>query len=173
MPEWLVVTLAGGAGGMANSYISQGGFALPILFSDARGRRVLDPGVLGSIFIGMIAGIALWAFNNPSASFADTDINPGPVVGALIAGVGGGRFLSSLVERSQLETKLSRTTEALQNVVAATLLADEQDESPTEGGKTKEGRDDKSKLPGKNNPEENQCACRAAHESQEPARWPP
>ena len=49
MPEWVIVMLVGSIGGLANAYLSEGGFSLPRFFADTQGRRLLDPGFIGGI----------------------------------------------------------------------------------------------------------------------------
>jgi uncharacterized protein (DUF2062 family) len=130
MPEWVVAMLVGSIGGLANAYLSEGGFSLPRFFADTQGRRLLDPGFIGGILIGAITAIAFWGLYNPTASFYDTQLEVRPVVGALLAGVGGGRVLSGLVERVITRTNLSRTQEAAERT-ASTMIGGEDDRTAT------------------------------------------
>ena len=130
MPEWVVVMLVGSIGGLANAYLSEGGFSLPRFFADTQGRRLLDPGFIGGILIGAITAVAFWGLYNPEASFYDTQLEVRPVVGALLAGVGGGRVLSSFVDRSMASESLSKTQEMVQ-MAASTMIGGEDDRTAT------------------------------------------
>ena len=76
--------------------------------------------------IGAITAIAFWGIYNPAASFYDTQLEVRPVIGALLAGVGGGRVLSGLVERVITRTNLSSTQEAAERT-ASTMIGGEDD----------------------------------------------
>ena len=106
---------------------SEGGFSLPRFFADTQGRRLLDPGFIGGILIGAITAVAFWGLYNPEASFYDTRLEVRPIIGALLAGVGGGRVLGGLVERVITRTNLSRTQEAAERT-ASTMIGGEVNE---------------------------------------------
>ena len=108
----------------------KGGFSLPRFFADTQGRRLLDPGFIGGILIGAITAIAFWGLYNPAASFYDTQLEVRPVVGALLAGVGGGRVLGGLVERVLAQANLSRAQDAVERT-ASTMLGGEDDQTAT------------------------------------------
>ncbi len=141
MPEWVVVMPVGSIGGLANAYLSEGGFSLPRFFADTQGRRLLDPGFIGGILVGAITAIAFWGLYNPAASFYDTQLEVRPVIGALLAGVGGGRVLGSLVEKAVTRANLSRAQETVE-MAASTMIGGEDDRTATRdrgGGEVDEG----------------------------------
>lgn len=121
MPEWIAVLLAGAIGGLVNEYLSEGGFAAPRRFADAKGRTRLDPGVLGAVVVGALTGIAFWGLYNPSASFASTRIEVRPVIGALLAGVGGSRVLTGFVEGYISEKEIATTAKAVDEGTSSAL----------------------------------------------------
>ncbi len=105
---------------------SEGGFSLPRFFADTQGRRLLDPGFIGGILIGAITAVAFWGLYNPEASFYDTQLEVRPVVGALLAGVGGGRVLGGLVEKAVTRANLSKAQETVE-MAASTMIGGEDD----------------------------------------------
>src|SRR5207237_3938842 len=110
------------------------------VLEDARGRRVLDLGAIGSVLVGMITGFAVWALNSPDLDFSQPVGRVGPLASALLAGFGGGRVLSSLVDRALYGAALVGTGETLERTAAAAL------ESTTDRAKSRE--DDHGGGPG-------------------------
>lgn len=127
MPEWIVVVLAGAIGGFANWYLSSaGGPAGYKLLPERKGEILINPGILGSVLVGAIAGLAFWDIYDPQASFYGSTIEVHPVVGALLAGVAGGKLLINLVDLSVRDTTLAKLKETLDDVSAALVETMEQ-----------------------------------------------
>jgi hypothetical protein len=85
MVELLLAVVFGMAGGFARAILG-GRLVMPSWDTDENGRRFLDPGFYGTIFVGAVAGLAAWLFN---ASPADPGIDWRPLGWALIAGAAG------------------------------------------------------------------------------------
>ena len=89
----LIIFLAGAVGGVVNALISDNGFILPRTEQTGEGG-IIRPGFLGNILIGGIAACVSWGLYGP---FAAVTIVGGPASGAGSGGAAAGLLLSSLV----------------------------------------------------------------------------
>ena len=94
------------------------GFTLPALLTDARGRRIVDPGFLGNTFLGVVTGITLWLMNDPQPGFSEA-ASAGPIVAAILAGVGGSTVLTSLASRAMEQSTRSSLIQTIEQTAAA------------------------------------------------------
>jgi hypothetical protein len=124
----LIIAVAGGVGGVINALLSDNGFALP-QYVNADTARIWKPGFLGNIIIGAAAAFVTWGLYGRWAGEAIAGAAPGStpakfyetlagVTGALIAGIGGARVLTSAVDKQIL--KLTATTAAGKDANAQT-----------------------------------------------------
>jgi hypothetical protein len=102
----VLVTAAGAVGGVVNALISGNGFALP------RWRDgVWCPGALANVFIGAVAALCSWALYGSGASINLADMSArnrislelSAVVGALLVGMSGARWLTNEVDKKLLK----------------------------------------------------------------------
>jgi len=113
MHEWIAVLLAGLFGGVVDSILS-GGFTIPRIRPGEEGQRIVDPGFIGKIIVGGVAGLGAWSLTkNPS--FADTMVNAKPVIGALLAGASGGEVVTSIANRQYLSAAKKQLAEVGQS----------------------------------------------------------
>jgi hypothetical protein len=116
MTLWIllaVVFVAGAVGGVINAWMSDNGFALPRT-EETGGNRIIRPGFLGNIITGGVAACVSWGLYGP---FAARYVVGGPpsggpgtelgltlssLVGALLVGVGGARWLTNEVDKKLL-----------------------------------------------------------------------
>lgn len=56
----------------------------------------------------------LWFFNNPTVNFSGVEINTGRVIAGLLAGIGGGKILTTAVERAVQDANLEQTRNGLE-----------------------------------------------------------
>src|SRR6266536_5225022 len=124
MPEWLLILIAGAIGGLVNTFLSEGGFIAPMTFTDARGHRRWHPGTAGDVVVGAVAGIVFWGLYTPDPSF-NSSATVRPVVGSLLAGLGGGRVLTGYLERFLQQTSMTRTLNAAERKVQEELQAEQ------------------------------------------------
>jgi hypothetical protein len=111
----LIIFLAGAVGGVVNALISDNGFILPRT-EQTGGNSIIRPGFLGNILIGGVAACVSWGLYGP---FAAVSIVGGPtspagsagaaaglllssLVGAVLVGVGGARWLTNEVDKKLL-----------------------------------------------------------------------
>jgi hypothetical protein len=108
-----IVFLAGAAGGVVNAWMSDNGFMLPRT-EESGGNRFIRPGFLGNIITGGVSAGVSWGLYGP---FAAAYIVGGPpsgagravlgltlssLVGAVLVGVGGARWLTNEVDKKLL-----------------------------------------------------------------------
>jgi hypothetical protein len=108
----LIVFLAGAVGGFINALLSDNGFILPRT-EESGGKRIIRPGFLGNVVTGGVSACVSWGLYGP---FAATYIVGGPssgggaalgltlsaLVGAVLVGVGGARWLTNEVDKKLL-----------------------------------------------------------------------
>ncbi len=121
----LAVFLAGCLGGLVNAVLA-GELQLPRVDPDA---RVYRPGWLGNVLIGGVAALVFWGLYGPMASaviLGGTQtaapvavLRVSELFGALVSGVGGGRLLTSEVEKKLLQ----KETQALNQTKASLVSA--------------------------------------------------
>lgn len=117
---WLMlfyIALAGALGGIVNAFMSENGFLLPKSEQTSSGSTVMRPGYLGNIFIGSTAATVSWGLYGPLASFlivgtpqaiaTNTSLDKvglslASLVGAMLVGIGGAKWLSTEVDKNLL-----------------------------------------------------------------------
>lgn len=109
-----VVLIAGGVGGIANALMTENGFWLPRREAVAE-ASVVRPGIFGNILLGALAAVISWGLygayagavilGGPAAppDSAPPGLTLSSLVGALLIGVGGSRWLTSEVDKRLLK----------------------------------------------------------------------
>jgi hypothetical protein len=138
MRIWLmlgVICIAGAIGGTINALLTEQGFVKP--FKQRNGDvKIYRPGFLGNILTGSIAAGISWGLYGPFASFVilglTTSSEPpvftsgltlSSLVGAVLVGAGGARWLTNEADKNLLRTAASRAASAKASTVAAEQLA--------------------------------------------------
>jgi hypothetical protein len=112
----LLVLACGGLGGLVNALLA-GDLHLP-----HREENIYSPGWIGNVVVGAVAALVFWGLYGPMAKVAVIGTTaPGvPVAftiaelaGSVVTGIGGGRILSSEVDRKTLEKTSSELLNAL------------------------------------------------------------
>ena len=117
---WLIlgiVAFSGAIGGVVNAFMTDNGFLLPKSDSTSSGTTILRPGYLGNVLVGAVAAVLSWGLYGPLSTFFITGTtqamasNTAPenvglsissLVGAILIGIGGARWLSSEVDKTLL-----------------------------------------------------------------------
>lgn len=114
----LYVGLAGAVGGVVNALLTDKGFYLPTKEQVEEGITIVRPGWIGNVVIGVVAAVVSWGLYGPFAAFyiagtsAVTQAGVAPeqigltlssLVGAVLVGVGGARWLTNEVDKSLLK----------------------------------------------------------------------
>jgi hypothetical protein len=121
MTPWqciIIISLAGGFGGLANAFMSGEGIALPHLE-----KEIWCPGFIGNSFVGTLAALVSWglygsgsgvelarmvAADNPRA---EVSLTIGAIAGAVLVGIGGAKWLSNEVDKKFLQVAASKAGE--------------------------------------------------------------
>lgn len=132
----LIVCVAGGVGGVVNALLSDNqGFVLPHNVEVAPNHpRIFRPGFLGNILIGAIAAGISWGLYGPFAAyvvFGDSSAaNTGApfltlssLVGAIVVGVGGARWLTNEVDKNVLHAAATYAAGKTADPAAAQQIA--------------------------------------------------
>lgn len=134
----LYIFIAGAVGGVVNALMSDNGFLLPKSEQTTNGTTVLRPGYLGNILIGSVAAIVSWGLYGPLSSYfiagtaeaVKSNSSPEKVglslaslVGALLVGIGGARWLSSEVDKNLLRAAASNAAEKGASSTASQKIA--------------------------------------------------
>ena len=117
---WKYMTLIfafGALGGVVNALLTDNGFILPK--KEQRDKtKIIRPGFLVNIFIGGVAALVSWGLYGPFAAvfiiggtndpnLYSTGLSLSSVVGGLLVGVGGARWLSNEVDKKLLRAAAS------------------------------------------------------------------
>ena len=117
----LLICVAGALGGVANALITDNGFFLPQREQTSDKTTIVRPGFLGNILVGMISALISWGLYSSFGTveiFQSTSANLPPnisftiasVVGAMLVGVSGARWLSNEVDKRLLRTAAVEAT---------------------------------------------------------------
>ena len=111
---WYLLAIfgAGVIGGVVNALISDNGFFMPMQKKTKKGT-IVRPGVFGNMFIGGIAAAVSWGLYGPFAassimgsqagSVTSVGLTLGSLIGAVMVGVGGSRWLTNEVDKKILK----------------------------------------------------------------------
>lgn len=123
----LYVSIAGAVGGVVNALMTDNGFILP-KSEDVEGKMsILRPGYIGNILIGAVGAVVSWGLYGPLSSVLiagttealEKNVSPDQVglslaslVGAVMIGVAGARWLTSEVDKNLLKAAASQAAGA-------------------------------------------------------------
>lgn len=134
----LCVFLAGGIGGVVNAVLTDNGFLLPRTEPVDGGAAIVRPGWLGNVLVGAVAAVVSWGLYGPLGGYLvlgtpeAVAASPAPgrvglslaaLVGAVLVGVGGARWLSGEVDKSLLRAAAIRAAGAQPSAAAAQQIA--------------------------------------------------
>jgi small-conductance mechanosensitive channel len=113
-----IIFVFGAVGGVVNALLSDNGFILPRK-EEQNNTRIIRPGFLVNIFIGGIAALVSWGLYGPFAEVfiiggttdpkaVSTALSLSSVIGALLVGVGGARWLTNEVDKKLLRAAASK-----------------------------------------------------------------
>src|SRR5215210_5917351 len=118
-----LIFVAGLIGGVINALLSDNGFVLPRP-EDSAGIKIYRPGFLGNMIIGGIAACISWGLYGPFAGGfvaggPPPDVNSAPVgvalsalMGAVLVGIGGARWLTNEVDKKLLRAAGTEAAQA-------------------------------------------------------------
>jgi len=127
----LAVFAAGAIGGLANLLLAGDGFHLP-KYDPPTG--IYLPGFLGNIAIGGIAAIVSWGLYGPFSATViigagrleghdDPSVTLASLVGAILVGTGGARWLASEVDKRLFRSAAAEAAAKPQDADASKVIA--------------------------------------------------
>jgi hypothetical protein len=127
----LIICAAGAFGGLINALVTDNGFFLPCE-QHTNGTMIVRPGFLGNVLTGIAAAVASWGLYGSFGSIelfhplpATTSFTLASVVGAMLIGIGGARWLTNEVDKRLLRAAAAEaaaapaSTNSAQQMVAA------------------------------------------------------
>ena len=114
-----IVFAAGAIGGFVNALLTDNGFIRP--FSEPAGNTtILRPGVIGNVLVGAVAATISWGLYGPFANImvaplaqaAQPNLTLAALVGAVLVGVSGARWLTNEVDKKLLKATASAAVSA-------------------------------------------------------------
>lgn len=127
-----VVMLAGGTGGFVNALQTDNGFALPYAEEVGKGR-IYRPGWAVNAVVGAFAALISWGLYGPFAGavvVGPRSVDGTPVtltiaalVGAILVGMGGARWLSNEVDKRLLRAAAAEAAGGKADSQAAVEIA--------------------------------------------------
>jgi hypothetical protein len=115
----VVVSVSGAVGGFVNALLA-GDLHLP----HREHETLYSPGWIGNVVIGAVAALVVWGLYGPMAKVAvissgnvstPVALTIAEVAGSILTGIGGGRILSSEVEKKALTKMKDELTGALRD----------------------------------------------------------
>ncbi|WP_208174078.1 hypothetical protein [Hymenobacter negativus] len=129
---------AGAVGGVVNAFMSDNGFFLPVSTTTERGT-MWQPGYLGNILVSTVAALVSWGLYGPAANAVlvvsppvsvpdgakviSVSLSLANLMGALMVGVAGARWLSNEVDKTMLRLAITKVAAAPADASKASLLA--------------------------------------------------
>jgi|SRR3989442_834978 len=130
----LIICAAGAVGGVVNALMTDNGFVLPRRESVDVGS-ILRPGFIGNIIIGAVAAGISWGLYGPLANNVifgaagltknteGVGISVSALVGGVLVGVGGARWLTNEVDKNLLKAAAAKAAGANPNSKAGQQIA--------------------------------------------------
>jgi hypothetical protein len=116
----ILVVLLGALGGFANCLVA-GEFHLP--YKDAK-TRVWKPGWIGTVLVGGIAAVLIWALYSPCASIdiikgslKDVSITISQLFSSLVVGLGGGRILMDIAAKKSEKVTRENLAKGMKDIL--------------------------------------------------------
>lgn len=121
-----IVFLFGAIGGVINALLSHNGFFLPVRETVDEQKKIYlwRPGFLGNLLVGAVAATISWGLYGPFSSAVLVGSTPegtppaifnvtlGALMGALLVGIGGARWLSGQVDKNLYQASAAKLAAA-------------------------------------------------------------
>ena len=134
----LYVFLAGALGGVVNAIMTDNGFLIPKAEQVNGTTSIYRPGYLGNVLMGAVAAIISWGLYGPLSAFyiagttealtknaspEKVGLSLASLVGAVLIGIGGARWLTSEVDKSLLRAAATQAAGAQSSASASQQMA--------------------------------------------------
>ncbi len=132
------VFLAGAVGGLVNALMTDNGFLRPKMEKVDEKTGIFRPGYLGNALIGAVAAVVSWGLYGPLSPYyiIGTDqalaanalpeavgLTLASLVGAIMIGIGGARWLTSEVDKNLLRATAAQAAAAKPSAAASKQIA--------------------------------------------------
>jgi hypothetical protein len=131
------VLIAGAVGGVVNALMTDNGFVLPKSEKVNDTTSIWRPGYLGNVLVGAVAAVVSWGLYGPLSAYFIVGTEQAPVVnvvervglslaslvGAILIGAGGARWLTSEVDKNLLRGAATQAAGAPSSSVASLKIA--------------------------------------------------
>lgn len=129
------VFIAGALGGVVNALMTDNGFLMPRNEIVDESKHIFRPGYLGNILIGAVAALVSWGLYSPYGAMmviggppvlpdqATPGLSVFALMGAVLVGIGGARWLTSEVDKSLLKAAASRAADSQASPLASQQIA--------------------------------------------------
>lgn len=125
----LIICAAGAFGGLVNALMTDNGFFLPCE-QHSNGTMIVRPGFLGNVLIGTVSALTSWGLYSSFGSIellqplpSTTSFTLASVVGAMLIGVGGARWLTNEVDKRLLRAAAAEAAAAPASTTSAQQMA--------------------------------------------------
>jgi hypothetical protein len=131
----MLVFVSGAIGGIVNAIMTQNGFLLPKRELVDESNTVIRPGFLGNILVGGIGATISWGLYGPLSAYLivgtlmqdevskNIGLSLAALVGAVLVGLSGARWLTNEVDKNLLKAAASRAAGSVPSPNAAQQIA--------------------------------------------------
>ncbi len=135
---FLIVLIAGAVGGAVNALMTDNGFLRPKMEKVDDKTSIFRPGYLGNILIGAVAAVVSWGLYGPLSPYyiigteqalaanvlpETVGLTLAALVGAIMIGIGGARWLTSEVDKNLLRATAAQAASSKPSAAASQQIA--------------------------------------------------
>ncbi|MBN2086456.1 MAG: hypothetical protein JW748_14650 [Anaerolineales bacterium] len=135
---FFIVLIAGGVGGAVNALMTDNGFLRPKMEKVDDKTSIFRPGYLGNVLIGAIAAVISWGLYGPLSPYyiigteqalavhalpEAVGLTLASLVGAILIGIGGARWLTGEVDKNLLRAAAARAAASKPSMGASQQIA--------------------------------------------------
>jgi hypothetical protein len=135
---FFIVLIAGAVGGAVNALMTDNGFLRPKMEKVDEKTSIFRPGYLGNILIGAVAAVVSWGLYGPLSPYyiigteqalaanalpETVGLTLAALVGAIMIGIGGARWLTSEVDKNLLRATAAQAASSKPSAAASQQIA--------------------------------------------------
>jgi hypothetical protein len=135
---FFIVLIAGAVGGAVNALMTDNGFLRPKMEKVDEKTSIFRPGYLGNILIGAVASVVSWGLYGPLSPYyiigteqalaanalpETVGLTLAALVGAIMIGIGGARWLTSEVDKNLLRATAAQAASSKPSAAASQQIA--------------------------------------------------
>jgi hypothetical protein len=135
---FFIVLIAGAVGGAVNALMTDNGFLVPKMEKVDEKTSIFRPGYLGNILIGAVAAVVSWGLYGPLSPYyiigteqalaanalpETVGLTLAALVGAIMIGIGGARWLTSEVDKNLLRATAAQAASSKPSAAASQQIA--------------------------------------------------